>query len=94
MLEMAGGSIVGAVRIGWSGTIGACWLWGASSARSTRADYPLLLAKAQFPELSAVLITRIAHGMCQVQLCCIESDFLGWYEHRTLGILMVGQWIS
>ena len=45
---------------GWSGAIGAWWIWGASSARTTNAEIPLMLTEAQIPELPVVLHTRIA----------------------------------
>lgn len=36
---------------GWSGAIGARWIWGASSARTTNAETPLILTEAQNSEL-------------------------------------------
>ncbi len=72
------------MTIGWSGAVGACWLWGASSARSTIADCPLMLAGAQFPELPAVLITSIAHSMCQVHLYFPSGSALSDEMNTTL----------
>ena len=40
---------------GWSGAIGAWWIWGASSARTTKAEIPLMLTEAPNLELPVVL---------------------------------------
>ena len=49
--------------VGWvgsSGAIGAGWIGGASSARTNRAEIPLVFAEAQNLELLAVFaVTRL-----------------------------------
>ena len=70
---------------GESGAIGAWWIWGASSARTTNAEIPRALTEAQGRELPVALHTNVAPR------CLNRSVIVRWPDLPSANTFQVQQ---